>query len=448
MFTNFMDFKNKLDGKTVAILGLGVSNTPLLKMLCGFNCKITIRDKSTQLSDEIMKIVEEKGITLVLGENYLDDINENYLFRSPGIMSTNEKIVATVNKGSTLTSEMEVFFDICPAKIIGITGSDGKTTTTTLIYEILKSAGFDCYLGGNIGAPLLPLINEITKDSIAIVELSSFQLMSMKKGADIAVITNLSPNHLDKHRDMDEYIEAKTNIFKTNCKKLVLNAENDITCRFIDENSTTFSLKNRQKNGAYLKDGKIYFNDKFVMDSSDILLPGIHNVDNYLAAICAVSGLCDHKYVTDVAKSFGGVEHRIEFVREVHGVKYYNDSIASSPTRAIAGLKSFNRKVIIISGGSDKGISFDPFSEVVIDRVKEIIIMGETKEKIKASIIKMKSDFPIIEAVDLTDAVNKAKSLAVSGDIVILCPACASFDFFRNFMERGIKFKELVNEIS
>ena len=448
MFKNFTDFKNSLNGKTVGILGIGVSNTPLLEMLCDFDCKITIRDKSCKLSDEILKIVEENNIIAVLGDNYLDNITENYIFRSPGIMSTNEKIIKALENGSVLTSEMEVFFDICPAKIIGITGSDGKTTTTTLIYEILKSAGFTCHLGGNIGTPLLPQINKIKSDDIAVVELSSFQLMSMQKGADIAVITNLSPNHLDKHKDMAEYIKAKTNIFKNNCKQLILNAENDITRDFIQEASTTFSLKNKQKNGAYLKDGKIYFNNKFVMNSSDIKLPGIHNVDNYLAAICAVSSLCDLKYVSDVAKSFGGVEHRIEFVREIKGVRYYNDSIASSPTRAIAGLNSFEQKVIIISGGSDKGISFDPFSQVVIKRVKKIIVMGETKDKIKSSIIKIKKDFPIIDAENLKDAVDKAKSIAKDGDIVILCPACASFDFFKNFMERGIKFKELVNEIS
>ena len=448
MFENFVDFKNKLREKSVAILGIGVSNTPLLKMLCNFDCKITIRDKTVNLSDEILEIIKNNNIEAILGENYLDNITENYVFRSPGIMPTNKKLIKAVENGSILTSEMEVFFDICPAKIIGITGSDGKTTTTTLIYETLKLAGVTCHLGGNIGEPLLPHINEIDKNDIVVVELSSFQLMTMKKGADIAVITNLAPNHLDKHTDMAEYIKAKTNIFKNNCKQLILNAGNDITSSFIDEKSITFSLKSKQKNGAYLENGKIYFKDEFVMNASDIKLPGIHNVDNYLAAICAVSELCDLKYVEQIAKSFGGVEHRIEFVREVNGVKYYNDSIASSPSRAIAGLRAFDKKVIIISGGSDKGISFDPFAEVVTERVKEIIVMGETKEKIKKSILKFDENFPITDAVDITDAVNKVKRMASEGDIVILCPACASFDFFKNFMERGIRFKELVNEIS
>jgi UDP-N-acetylmuramoylalanine--D-glutamate ligase len=447
MFLNYLDFKNKLKGKTVAILGIGVSNTPLLKMLLDFDCHITIRDKQEELPIEALDIIENKNVKIILGKNYLDNINEDYLFRSPGIMSTNEKIVMAVSNGSVLTSEMEVFFDICPALIIGITGSDGKTTTTTLIYEILKLSGYTCHLGGNIGKPLLADIKSIKKDDIVIVELSSFQLMSMTKSPNIAVITNLAPNHLDKHKDMEEYIEAKTNIFKHNCDKVILNNENGITKSFITCKSTTFSLKEPQENGAYLKDDKIYFKDKYVMDRADIILPGIHNVDNYLAAICAVSDLCDFKYVKEIAKSFGGVEHRIEFVKEVDGVKYYNDSIASSPSRAIAGLFSFDQKVIIISGGSDKGIGFDDFAKAVVDRVKNIILMGETKGKIKEAILKIDKDFPIQEAISLEDAVLKARAISRSGDIVILCPACASFDFFKNFMDRGNQFKELVKSL-
>jgi UDP-N-acetylmuramoylalanine--D-glutamate ligase len=309
-------------------------------------------------------------------------------------------------------------------------------------------------LGGNIGRPLLADTANIKKEDIVIVELSSFQLMSMTKSPDIAVITNLAPNHLDKHKDMAEYIEAKTNIFKHNCKKLILNNENDVTKSFVTDTSITFSLKSAQKSGSYLQDGKLYFKTAQeneppieIMDRVDILLPGIHNVDNYLAAICAVSGLCDFKYVKEVAKTFGGVEHRIEFVAEVKGVKYYNDSIASSPSRAIAGLNSFDQKVIIISGGSDKGIGFEDFAKVVTSRVKTIILMGETKEKIKQAIINIDKNFPIIDAKDLKNAVDLAKSVASNGDVVILCPACASFDFFKNFMDRGNQFKELVRDM-
>ena len=287
----------------------------------------------------------------------------------------------------------------------------------------------------------------MTKDDYAVVELSSFQLMSMTKSPDIAVITNIAPNHLDKHKDMAEYVEAKKNIFTHGCKKVILNAENDITKSFITENSVTFSLKNPQKNGAYLKDGDIFYNDEFVMKASDIILPGIHNVDNYLAAICAVYGLCGFETIKKVAQTFGGVEHRIEFVCEKNGVKYYNDSIASSPTRAIAGLNSFNQKVIMIAGGSDKGIAFDNLAKVITDKVKLLIVMGFTKDKIKNAVLKVDGNFPIYTASDLADAVNAAAKNAVSGDIVTLCPACASFDYFKNFADRGNQFKELVKKL-
>lgn len=444
MFKDFSDFKNKLTGKKVGILGLGVSNLPLLKLLLANGITdITIRDKNP---DPAVK-AEAPDATWITGEDYLQDITEDYIFRSPGIMPTLPELRKAVANGVQLTSEMEVFFDLCPAKIIGITGSDGKTTTTTLIYEILKKAGYTCHLGGNIGHPLLSDLPNIKEDHIVIVELSSFQLMTMKKSADIAVITNLSPNHLDKHTDMDEYVEAKTNIFRHGAKQTVFNLENEITSSFLQENSLSFSLKQKVEKGAYLEGDTLYFNGEEVMKRSDIVLPGIHNVDNYLAAICAVSSLCDLAYVKKVAQAFGGVEHRIEFVRELCGVRYYNDSIASSPSRAIAGLRSFDQKIIVIAGGSDKNIPFDSYAKEVCERVKHLVVMGHTKEKIKAAVLQENPDFPISEACDLSDAVRLARENAVAGDVVMLSPACASFDYFKNFMERGKLFKELVNSL-
>lgn len=446
MFNSFDDFKKKLTGKKIAILGLGVSNKPLLKVISEFKCNIIIRDKN-EINENIKESLKNKNVKFITGDNYLRDMDEDYIFRSPGIMSSNPEIEKAVQKGSKLTSEMEAFFDMCTANIIAITGSDGKTTTTTLISEILKKAGHTVHIGGNIGTPLIDKLDIIKDEDYVILELSSFQLMSMTKSPQTAVITNIAPNHLDKHKDMDEYIKAKTNIFTHGAKKIVLNAENEITKKYINENTLTFSLKNEQKNGAYLKDGKIYFNDKYIMDKSDIVIPGIHNVDNFLAAICAVSGICDFKYVKEVATSFGGVEHRIEFTRELDGVKYYNDSIASSPTRAIAGLNSFDKKVIQIAGGSDKNIPFDTLAKVVVQKVKELIVTGATKDKIKEAVLKEDKNFPIYEAKDFEDAVNHAHKIAENGDIVILSPACASFDCFKNFMERGNRFKELVNKL-
>ncbi len=446
-FKDFSDFKRKLSNKKIAILGFGVSNKPLYDVIKDFDCEIIIRDKNeipAPLKEEMLK---KGNVRFIEGENYLNDIDEDIIFRSPGIMPTNPQIKKAVENGAYLTSEMEAFLDMCPATTIGITGSDGKTTTTTLISLILKKAGFTVHIGGNIGSPLIDKLGDIKESDMVVLELSSFQLMTMKKSTDISVITNLAPNHLDKHTDMEEYISAKTNIFSHGCKKLILNSENEITKGFITPSSLTFSLNNPQENGAYLKDGKIYFKNEYIMDKDDIVIPGIHNVDNYLAAICAVSGLCDFSYVKEVATEFGGVEHRIEFFKELNGVRYYNDSIASSPTRTIAGLNSFNKKVILIAGGSDKYIPFDTLAKKVITNVKELIVMGATKDKIKNAVIKEDSTFPIYEAKDLKDAVMYAKKTAVSGDIVLLSPACASFDCFKNFADRGNQFKELVNQL-
>ena len=446
MFYNFDDFKNKLTGSSVAVVGVGISNKHLLNVLKDIDTKIVLRDKA-EITDDIKELLKGKNVSFITGENYLENIEEKYIFRSPGIMSSKKEFEEAIKKGSVLTSEMEAFFDMCNARIIGVTGSDGKTTTTTLISEVLKKAGYTVHIGGNIGTPLIDRLHEIKEDDYVVVELSSFQLMSMKKSPDIAIITNIAPNHLDKHRDMEEYIQAKTNIFTNGAKKVILNAENEITKGFISKDTLTFSLKEKQGNGAYLENEKIYFNGEYIMDKSDILIPGIHNVDNFLAVICAISGICPFECVKEVAKTFGGVEHRIEFVRELDGVKYYNDSIASSPTRAIAGLNAFTQKVIMIAGGSDKNIPFDELAKEIVKHVKYLIVTGFTQEKIKEAVLKENKDFPVYVAEDFDDAVNFAHKTSENGDIVILSPACASFDRFKNFMERGNKFKELVNSL-
>ncbi len=446
MFTDFSDFKNKLTDKSVAVLGVGVSNLPLVKLMIANGIQnITLRDKNPD--PQLHFFAHAHGLKLITGDEYLENLTEDYIFRSPGVMPTAPQIKKAVESGSKLSSEMEVFFDLCPAKIIGITGSDGKTTTTTLIYEILKKAGYTCHLGGNIGHPLLEDLPKIKEDHMVIVELSSFQLMTMTKSADIALVTNLSPNHLDKHTDMEEYIEAKTNIFRHGSKITVFNLENEITKGFMREDSLSFSLKQPVEKGAYLQDDTIYFNGKEVMKRSDILLPGIHNVDNYLAAICVVSGLCDLSIVKEVARTFGGVEHRIEFVREIDGVRYYNDSIASSPSRAIAGLRSFDQKIIVIAGGSDKKIPFDGYAKEVCERVKHLVLVGQTKDQIKATVLAVNPNFPILEAETFTQAIDLAKQHAEPGDVVMLSPACPSFDFFKNFMERGKVFKDYIKSL-
>ena len=341
-----------------------------------------------------------------------------------------------------------------------MTGSDGKTTTTTIISEFLKAAGFNVHLGGNIGKPLLPEIESVNDDDYAVVELSSFQLISMRKSPDIAVVTNLAPNHLDIHKDMQEYIDSKKNIIlhQNAFSKAVLNLDNEITNGFSDSvrgQLAKFSVKENVSNGAFLDGDTICYNDygkiTRIMNIHDIKIPGMHNVENYLAAFIATKDDVEIETMKKVAETFAGVEHRCELVREIDGVKYYNDSIASSPTRTLAGLFAFEKKVILIAGGYDKHIPFEPLAEQGYPFIKEIILMGDTRYLIKEAFDKLKDEkgieVPSIMVNSLEEAVIKAKEIAKEGDIITLSPACASFDMFPNFAVRGNKFKEIVNNI-
>jgi len=461
MNTKLELFKQSVCGKSVGVIGIGISNTPLIKMLVKMGANVTARDKKTaDILGDIAQELQSIGVKTVLGEEYLSNITEDIVFKTPGMRIDTPELLGAKERGAIVTSEMEVFFDVCPAKIIAITGSDGKTTTTTLIYKMLTEQGYKCWLGGNIGTPLLSDVENISVTDKVILELSSFQLHSMRSSPNIAVITNLSPNHLDVHKSMEEYITAKENIFAYQDKtdKLVLNYDNEITrelCQKSNAPVTMFSRTSNIKTGVYLKNEQIFVceDDKEieVLNINDILLPGVHNVENYMAAIAAVWGLVEVKAIRNIAKNFGGVQHRIEFVREVNDVKYYNDSIASSPTRARAGLYSFDKKVIMIAGGYDKNIPFDDLGNDIVKRVKLLVLMGKTLPKIKKAVEEAdgysENNPPIITADSLKDAVIKATKLAKSGDIIILSPACASFDMFKNFEERGNQFKQIVMEL-
>lgn len=446
-----------LQSKRVAVLGIGVSNRPLIRMLLARGIEVLACDKTPRekLDDEVLEL-EKLGAQLHVGEGYLDGVQADVVFRTPGMHPNIPAICQLCDCGSEITSEMEVFFEVCPCKIIAVTGSDGKTTTTTLIAKILEHAGYKVWIGGNIGQPLLPLAEGMQPTDIAVVELSSFQLMTMQRSADIAVITNLAPNHLDMHKDMAEYIASKENVYLHQGKdgKLVVNMDNEITNGFSSKAPGTlekFSLRGKPENGVYLENGVIYRNGSRIMDAADILIPGIHNVENYMAAACAVEGLASDADVLAVARSFGGVEHRIELVRELHGVRYYNDSIASSPSRMIAGLHSFDQKLIVIAGGYDKHIPFDVLGPEICCHVKLLILCGATADNIEKAVLdapEYKPGFPEIIRVDcLQKAVDTAHEKAQTGDVVTLSPACAAFDQFKNFMVRGAYFKQLIKEL-
>jgi len=409
--------------------------------------------------------LEAKGCRLQLGEDYLRDLTEDVIFRTPGMRPDLPELTAAVERGSELTSEMEVFFDVCPCPIIAVTGSDGKTTTTTIIAELLRSEGRTVHLGGNIGHPLLADTGNMKPSDIAVLELSSFQLLTMTRSPHIAVVTNLSPNHLDVHKDYAEYISAKENIFTHQVEKdiAVFNADNEVTRSFLSRAKgaiRAFSRRETVERGTCLapdasgKGQAIWMvNEKgcrSVLPLADIKLPGVHNVENYMAAIAAVDGLVADETIREFARNFGGVEHRIELVRELDGVRYYNDSIASSPSRTIAGLNSFTEKVILIAGGKDKGISYDSLGPVINKRVKLLILCGATAGVIRTSVERAENyeGLEIADVKDYRQAVFLARSRAEAGDVIILSPASTSFDRFANFMERGRVFKEIVNNLT
>lgn len=447
----YNEYLSYIRDKNVGFLGIGRSNMPLIRMLSEAGCEITVRDgKEIDSFGDVAKELKDLGVKLITGKDYLKELyTHDVIYKTPGIRGDKPEIEEAVKKGTILTSEMELFFELCPCKIFGVTGSDGKTTTTTLIYNILKGAGYRCHLGGNIGRPLIGDIENIKEEDFAIVELSSFQLFNMKKSADVAVITNLSENHLDWHKDFSEYIEAKKNIFVNQGKDgcLVLNLDNEITSRMINEGKgsvKTFSLE--KEADVYLYNGEIFVDGKAILKASDIKILGLHNVANYMAAISAVSDYVSPEDIKNVATTFGGVAHRNEFIKEVSGVSYYNDSIASSPTRTIATLSSFSEKVILIAGGYDKNLCYDPLGEHILKKVKHLVLVGATSEKIDAA-VKKKGIVTTEKTDDFKEALMLAKNAAKEGDKVVLSPASASFDMFRDFEERGNMFKKLVNEL-
>lgn len=455
-------FFQSLPQKRVAFLGIGVTNTGIIKLFAKKGARVTACDKrSAEQLGDIARELTSCGVTLKLGPDYLQGLEADMVFRTPGMKFFLPELNEYRSRGTAVTSEMEVFFELCPCKKIAVTGSDGKTTTTTILSEFLKAEGNTVHLGGNIGKALLPDIESMRPQDYAVVELSSFQLISMRQSPEIAVVTNVAPNHLDMHRDMQEYIDAKRNILlhQNAFSKTVLNADNEITRSFAQDvrgQAVWFSYSHPVEEGSFLdKDGYLCMahagNITRVLHKSEIRIPGEHNVENYLTAIAAAWGLVSSQTMRRVAQEFGGVEHRIEFVREIGGAKWYNDSIASSPTRTIAGLKSFSQRVILIAGGYDKKIPYEPLAPYINEKVKTLILMGPTAPKIEAA-VKADNGFregqvDIRHVSSMEQAVQTAYELSRQGDVVTLSPASASFDLYPNFEVRGRHYKQLVREL-
>jgi len=457
---NFFEYIDSLNTKKIAVIGAGVSNQPLIALLCEHGCSVTVCDMRTEGDmGELAAQLKAQGAVLQLGKSYLEGLDAfDLIFRTPGLLPLNEHLVKAKNAGVEITSEMELFFKFCPCKTVAITGSDGKTTTSSIIAELLRAAGMTVHLGGNIGRPLLCDIPEMKETDICVLELSSFQLHSMYCKPDVAVVTNVSPNHLDVHPDFEDYIESKKNIFlqqDENCL-LVLNADNAITDAFSADSKARvlkFSRQGKVNAGAYYSEGKIYGDQgETVINIDEIKIPGMHNVENYMAAYCAVSELVNDELFRGVARTFSGVQHRLELIREHKGVKYINDSIASSPTRAVAGLRSFKTadSIILIAGGHDKHVPFDEMADEVCQRCKALFLCGESAQAI-AQAVRASSyydeSFPMFIYEDWTENVLAASDYASIGDTVLLSPACSSFDFFKNFAERGNLFRKIVMEL-
>lgn len=451
-------FFDNICGKRVAICGIGNNNVPVILQFLDAGANVVACDRRTaeQLGDTAEKL-RLAGATLQLGEQYLADLDADLILRTPGMKPYLPEFEAARAKGITVTSEMELFFDLCEAPIYAVTGSDGKTTTTTIVAGLLDAAGIRTFVGGNIGRALLPYVHDIRPDDAAVVELSSFQLTNMTQSPHVAVVTNVAPNHLDWHTDMQEYIDAKRNLIAHQKAKdrAILNLDNATTREFVADCQAPvwqFSRKGKVAQGCWLdENNNIIVTDNgvdtIVMNAADIRIPGVHNIENYMAAIAAVWGTTSPDAIRGFARAFGGVAHRCELVRTRRDVRWYNDSIGSSPSRTIAGLKAFTQKVILIAGGYDKHIPYDPLGPVAADTVKHAILLGATANAIDAA-IRNCSDLPITHVSGMEEAVNTAAAIAEEGDIVFMSPASASFDMYKNFEERGNHFRDLVLALS
>ena len=452
-----LDFNKFLSGKRIAIIGAGVSNIPIITYLSKLSNNIVLFDKK-ELSGDVLDLVNEYNIETSVGDDYLESlVGFDVIFRSPSCLPTNEYIEKEKSRGCLVTCEVEEVIKLAPCKVIGITGSDGKTTTTTLISKLLSSLGYNVFTGGNIGRPIFTQMDKVDKGDIIVLELSSFQLMGMKVSPNISVITNISPNHLDIHKDYQEYIDAKKNIFVHQNKDdvVVLNYDDELVSEFNKEalgEVRYFSSKESLSDNYYLDGNYIKYNDEIFLDVRDLKIRGRHNYINICTAMNAIKDYVDDSSkVKDIIKEFTGVNHRIEFVRELDGVKWYNDSASSSPSRTIAGINAMEEDIILIAGGYDKNIPYEPLAKPILDKVRVLILFGDTKDKIYDVVMeecrRQGKSIKIYKLNTLEEVIDKARIVSKSGEVVLFSPASASFDMFKNAYQRGDIFREMVNNI-
>lgn len=475
---------SKFAGLRVAVVGLGRSNLALAKFLVRHGAVISGRDQKDEreLGDQTVSFMRGLGCDLVLGEGYLEGLEEfDAIFLTPGMRKDFPQIQRARERGVPISGEVPLFLGLCRGKVVGVTGSAGKTTTTSLTGLMFQAGRPKVFVGGNIGTPLIQRVAEIDEESWVVMEISSFQLELATRSPHIGVITNFSPDHLNVHDTMENYMEAKANIlrFQGPSDFAVLNRDNVAGWefgRYVKGNLAAFSRTQPVPLGAFLgeaeapgrrggpgvgeprcsKDAWVWFRGLDgkaapVFPVSSLSIPGRHNLENALAATAAAMlGGVPAEAVRRAAEEFKGVEHRMEMVRELRGVRYWNDSIATAPERAMAALETLEGSLVLIAGGYDKGVSFDRLGQAIADKARVLILIGKTAPKIRSAVEAALASGGVhaLEAIymcrDLGEAVLKAREEARPGESVILSPACASFDMFRNFEERGRVFKELV----
>lgn len=421
-------FNEYIRFRKVAIIGLGVSNLPLLDYFFEKKAQVTVFDERSleEIPQEIKNKIKNYNFNFFFGKNCLENLKGfNIIFRSPSCLPTRKELKEESNRGAIVTTEVEMLMEMCPCKIIGVTGSDGKTTTTSMINAILDKAGYNTYLGGNIGTPLFTQLPQIKPEDIIILELSSFQLMGMQISPDISVITNITPNHLNIHKDYEEYIDAKKNIFKKQDENgiLILNYDNLITKECAKEANGKvifFSSVTKLENGFIVDENIIKECEdkvrKHILNTDEVILRGKHNFQNIATALAATKTLVDTDIAVQAIKEFKPVEHRIEFVREIEGVKWYNDSASSSPTRTLSGLNAFKENIVLIAGGYDKKLDYEPLAKPILNKVSNLILIGQTAEKIYTSVKteeeKVNKKINITMCDTLEQAIEIAKKVA------------------------------------
>jgi UDP-N-acetylmuramoylalanine--D-glutamate ligase len=452
-----------LTGKRVTVIGLGREGVALARFLIRQGAEVTVTDiKKEELLKNEMATLAGLPIRYYLGGHPEEVLEAEVIFVSPGVPQEIPTLVEARSRGVALSSETKLFFSLCPAPIIGITGSSGKTTTTSLVGEIMKAEGRRTFVGGNIGSPLIDLVDDIGPEDTVVMELSSFQLETMDRSPHVAAVLNLSPNHLDRHASMDDYVAAKSNIvrFQTEADYAVLNADQPLTSGLshIGQGQTVlFSRQRPVDRGAFLDGEQITVRwkgqDQRICAVSEIRLLGTHNVENVLAA-CAIASAAGARVgaMRSAVSSFQGVEHRLELVRELHGVRYYDDSIATSPQRTIAALNSFTEPIILLAGGREKHLPLERLAEDILKKVRALVLFGEAASLLEQAVAERQAGHPgpsleLYRSSDLAEAVQIAARVAEPGDVVLLSPACTSFDMYRDFAARGDHFKSLVREL-